>query len=163
MVVENKVIPLYPESPCLTSSLHLADTSVSYGDSVLPIGNYTAIMKSGRGGTLATNLGVQPDIWLTNLFLYFMNQSSSVALQSIITTLAGVEYYSRLQQYDKSANVSQAFFVNAITPGGPIGPEARHSTVGLHRSHGGIGLSYDPHHHRHDEVRGTDGRLANRR
>jgi hypothetical protein len=122
MVVEDDVYPILAELPFLTWRLHLSNIGIQYGVSVPLIGNYTAVMGNSVGGAASTDFGIVTDLWLAAYFNYFMaNYSSSVALQAVITALAGIEYADRLQQFDKSDNVSMTYFVSTITPGGPLG------------------------------------------
>ncbi|RYP68616.1 hypothetical protein DL771_006588 [Monosporascus sp. 5C6A] len=108
--------------PPLTERLHLLD--FSHGLRSIPsLGNYTAQLPDTQYfGTSDPIYGVYSDTWLYWLFEHqFTNYSSSVALQAIITSLAGIEYYNQLGQFDKSDNVTIVSFVNAYTPGGPFG------------------------------------------
>lgn len=122
MVIADTNLPVFIVLPFITLGLHLVDNNAILNGATPPIGNFSAIMNNFLNGEINSYIGVQPDPWLVDLFNYFMtNRSPSIALQSIITTLAGIEYYNRLQQFDKSDPVSQVFFVDAITPGGAYG------------------------------------------
>ncbi|RYP90302.1 hypothetical protein DL770_003598 [Monosporascus sp. CRB-9-2] len=112
----------YQSLHCLTWRLHLRDFS-AMGDSSV-FGNYVAALSTNETNALISDpdLGTCSDIWLTQLFEHlFVTASSSVALQAVITSLAGIEYYNRIGQFDKSDNISVVYLVNEISPGGPLG------------------------------------------
>ncbi|KAE9366524.1 hypothetical protein N431DRAFT_278583, partial [Stipitochalara longipes BDJ] len=106
--------------PFLTWRLHLRPSAPSQTD----LGGANLIVQSEVDSWDFLTVGDSFDcnLWLARLFEHFLtNSSTSVALQAIITSLAGIEYYRRLYQFDKSDDVSLIFFVNTYTPGGPFG------------------------------------------
>lgn len=123
-----------PELPWLTSHLHISDPAYFDPGMTGELGNYSVSLYHG-GPTYGFNRNTpqtSSDAWLGALFGYVMEKrSSSVALQAVITTLAGIDYYNYLAQFDKSDNVSMVSFVNANTPGGPLGKRRTATPRGL--------------------------------
>ncbi|RYP53572.1 hypothetical protein DL770_010987 [Monosporascus sp. CRB-9-2] len=72
------------------------------------------------------------DKWISQLFEDFLtNQSLSTALQAVITSLAGIEYYAHLGLFNKFANVSTVSFVTVQTPGGQFGQKRAAAGLGF--------------------------------
>jgi hypothetical protein len=66
------------------------------------------------------------------LFGHLMEKrNSSVALQAVLTTLTGIDYYAHLSQFDKADNVSIVSFANVNSPGGPFGRKRTATPRGL--------------------------------
>lgn len=63
--------------------------------------------------------------WVSDLFRYFFEEDPdgnvAVAVQSIITTMAGLAYYDALPAFDKNATIAQTTWVLHNTPGGAFG------------------------------------------
>ena len=118
--------------PWFTYHLHM--NTVDSG-----VGNNTIIL-SVCGDTYTTGYKYNPlqvsyyysDAWLCTLFGELMEKrSSSVALQAVITSLAGIDYYKYVGQFDKSDDVSMVSFINVNTPGGPLGTRRTDTPRGL--------------------------------
>ena len=111
---------------CLTSNLHirmpyyiLSDDGKSY---VYHLGGLTAIININ--GLISTNdvFPISINLWLSAIFTaLFESHSSAVALQGVITSLAGIKYYGWLDQLNKSDSVDVISFVDLLTPGGALG------------------------------------------
>lgn len=119
-------IPVMGALHCLTSRLHVTTPRHTYGANsnyyLEGIGGLTAIIAHNGFGFIS-EYGVFIDPWLSAVFtnLYNTSHSPAVALQGVITSLAGIQYYNWLGQFNKSDTVSMVSFVDLLTPGGALG------------------------------------------
>ncbi|KAN0115272.1 hypothetical protein V8E51_004816 [Hyaloscypha variabilis] len=126
-----------PALPWLTSHLHIYNPDTDNTDGMVQLGNYTVSLGVGGSYGYGSDFDLQApeistDAWLGALFSYLLEtRSSSVALQGVITSLVGIDYYSYLSQFDKIDNVSMVSFVNSNTPGGEFGQRRTATPPGL--------------------------------
>ncbi|KAF3922309.1 hypothetical protein ABW20_dc0108617 [Dactylellina cionopaga] len=127
---------LIRELPYLVNALNIQIPKINLLDfPKIAIGNFSAVFEPGYDAAFADAVGfsfaAQP--WIGDLFMGALQANGSntaVALQSVLTTLAGIAYYDKLPEFDKVVNATTVFFNNVATVGGAFGlPRAKRSAA----------------------------------
>ncbi|KAK6538491.1 Mitochondrial outer membrane protein iml2 [Orbilia ellipsospora] len=127
------------ELPYLVNALNMQVPKQGLADTFkVLVGNFSAVFEPGYDAVGANAVGfsfaAQP--WIGDLFMDVLQADGSntaVALQSVLTALAGIAYYDKLPEFDKVTNATAIFFNNVATVGGAFGlPRAkRNAAAGL--------------------------------